>query len=480
MKARAIRFALVGVGQVLLLCLSASFVQAQAVPAVAPAPSRYRDAIARGREIVEGIRRHAGVPGISIAVGVDGEVVWSEGFGYSDLENRVPVWGETRFRIGSVSKPITAAAVGLLVEQGRLDLDAPVQKYVPAFPAKRWPISTRQVAGHLAGIRHYVGDETYSKRHYATVLEGLEIFQDDTLLYEPGTRYSYSSYGWNLISAIVEAASGENFLQYMRGHVFEPLGITGIVADHVDSIIPHRTRFYMRTRAGTVLNAEYVDNSYKWAGGGFLSSSEDLVRFGMAHLSGGFLQPETVSLLWTSQRTSDGEATGYGIGWDVGTDYEGRRTVSHGGSSIGGRAHLLIFPDDGVVVAMLANSSAPVNTAATWAVAEPFLEPAEAAVELTSEQPNLANRYECEVEVDDRTVNVTLRLLGSPAGYRGEIVAGDQLSPVLHASSRGRHLSLVVLQGGFWVGNVRLTVDGDRAMGRINSSEMKCGVAATD
>ncbi|MGD8700157.1 MAG: serine hydrolase domain-containing protein, partial [Gemmatimonadales bacterium] len=316
----------------------------------------------------------------------------------------------------------------------------------------------------------------YSSQHYTTVLEGLEIFQDDTLLYEPGTRYSYSSYGWNLISAVVEGASGEVFLQYMQDNVFEPLGLTHIVADHVDSIIPHRTRFYARTRAGTVLNADYVDSSYKWAGGGFLSNTADLVRFGMAHLTDDLLRPETVALLWTSQRTNEGEETGYGIGWYVGSDYEGRRIISHGGSSIGGRAHLLIFPDDGVVVAMLANSSAPVTSAATWAIAEPFLEPRAAEAESAADSPNLANLYECEVELQDRTVNTTLRLLGSPAAYRGEIVAGEQVSPIVHATSRGNDIELVVLQGGFWVGNVRLIVKDDGATGRINSSAMRCSI----
>ncbi len=478
MNSRTMWLALLGAVQLSAFCVGAGPLRAQVVPAVAPSPSRYGDAIARGRLIVEAMRRHAGVPGISVAVGVDGEVVWSEGFGYADLENRVPVSDQTRFRVGSVSKPITAAAVGLLVEQGRLDLDAPVQEYVPTFPEKRWPISTRQLAGHLAGVRHYVGRETYGTEHYTTVREGLEIFRGDTLLFEPGTRYSYSSYGWNLVSAVVEGASGENFLQYMQDHVFAPLGLKNIVADHVDSIIPHRTRFYARTRDGTVLNADYVDNSYKWAGGGFLSNTADLVRFGMAHLSSRLLRPETVELLWTSQKTNEGEETGYGIGWSVGSDYEGRRIVSHGGSSIGGRAHLLIFPDDGVVVAMLANSSAPVNEAAAWAVAEPFLEPTDIEAESSADSPSLANLYQCKVELEDRTVNTTLRLLGSPASYRGEIVAGEQVSPVVHAASRGRDLKLVVLQGGFWVGNVRLSFEGDGAHGRINSSEMTCEVRA--
>jgi CubicO group peptidase (beta-lactamase class C family) len=173
--------------------------------------------------------------------------------------------------------------------------------------------------------------------------------------------------------------------------------------------------------------------------------------------------------------TNDREETGYEIGWRVGTDYEGRRIVSHGGSSVGGRAHLLIFPDDGVVVAMLANSSAPMNAAATWAIAEPFLSP-EVVTEPSAEQPNLAGVYECQVELEEQTVNATLRLLGSPGRYWGRIVAGEQVSPIVHAANRGNDLRLIVLQGGFWVGNVHLRVEGNGATGRINSIAMSCSI----
>lgn len=241
------------------------------------------------------------------------------------------------------------------IEDARLD--AEVQRYVPAFPRKRWPITVRQVAGHIAGVRHYRGDENESYRPYATVLAGLDIFDDDTLLFEPGTRYSYSSYGWNLLSAVVETASGQDFLTYMRRNVFEPLGMRNTTPDHADSLIPHRTRFYVHTRDDRVINAPAVDNSYKWAGGGFLSTPEDLLKFAFAHLKPGFLKPETVKLLWTSQRLRSGEETGYGMGWMMRTDAMGHHTVSHSGGSVGGTTLLLIHPESQVVLAIVANLS---------------------------------------------------------------------------------------------------------------------------
>src|ERR1051325_4239916 len=188
-------------------------------------PAAYRETVTRMRTLVcERLSSH--IPGVQVAVAIDGTLVWSEGFGYADAARKRPVTRATQFRIGSVSKPLTAAAVALLYEQRKLDLDAPVQRYVPTFPDKGYPITTRQLAGHLAGIRHYKDREFFLNRHFATVRDGLVIFQDDSLLFPPGTRFSYSSYGWNLVSAVVEAAAGEDFLSYIPAHVFRPLGLT--------------------------------------------------------------------------------------------------------------------------------------------------------------------------------------------------------------------------------------------------------------
>ena len=207
-------------------------------------------------------------------------------------------------------------------------------------------VTSRLLAGHIAGVRHYIGDETYSSRRYGSVLEGLEIFKDDTLRTPPGEEYHYSSYGWNLLGAVIEGAAGENFLHFMCENVFRPLGMRHTVADHTDSIIVGRSGFYSLTRHSAVINEPYVDNSYEWAGGGFLSTSEDLLIFAGAHLRGEFLKSQTVELLWTSQRTNDGEETGYGIGWYV-RDVGGWRLVYHTGSSVGGNCSLIIVPDAG-------------------------------------------------------------------------------------------------------------------------------------
>jgi CubicO group peptidase (beta-lactamase class C family) len=329
-------------------------------PAVS-VPVLYAEAVTRARAIVcdQLLPR---IPGLQVAIGVNGTLVWSEGFGYADRERNIPVTNETQFRIGSVSKPLTAAGVALLYQQGKLDLDAPVQRYVPSFPGKGYPITTRQLAGHLSGMRNYRGDEPLLNRRFNRVLDGLALFERDSLLFPPGTRFGYSSPGWILISAVVEGASGQDFLGYMSRAVFAPLGMTHTAPDRTDSVIPHRTHFYDADSAAGFVTAPAVDNSYKWASGGFLSSAEDLVKFGSALLEPGFLNAPSLDLLFTSQKTTAGEATGYGVGWFVTTDGLGHRWVFHGGSSIGGTAVFGVDRDSRVVIAILSNlSDAPLE-----------------------------------------------------------------------------------------------------------------------
>ena len=353
----------IALGVLLSLGSTAAWAQPRSAvaPAVAPASRPYSDVVTQARALVRADLVQRGYPGIAIAVSVEGETVWSEGFGYADLEHRVPMWPSVKFRVGSISKSMTAAAVATLVDQGRLDLDVPVQRYVPSFPEKRHPITTRQLGGHLGGIRHYNGNENFIRDPYGTVLEALSIFKDDPLLHEPGTAFSYTSYGFNLISAVVEAASGRPFLDYMQETVFRPLGMHETGADYVTTIIPQRTSYYVRAN-GMLVNAPFVNNSYKWAGGGFLSTTDDVVRFANAHLTGEFLSDSARALLFTEQKTQAGDGVGYGFGWFIRTDDEGRRLLYHSGGSVGGTSMMIMQPDTRVVVVGLINLSRANNS----------------------------------------------------------------------------------------------------------------------
>lgn len=290
------------------------------------------------------------VPGLSVAVAVDGKLVWSEGFGCADLTTKAPVTPSTRFRIGSVSKPLTAAGLVLLVERGELDMDALVQKYIPDFPQTNSTLTLRILAGHLSGVRNYRGSEAVSNKPYPSLRAGLKIFENDPLETPPGTKFSYASYNWNVIGVAMETASKENFLDYIAAAVFQPLGMTNTRPDLAGVADPQRTLFYETDAAGNFIVAPKVDLSYAWPSGGFLSTSEDLARFGSALLQPGFLKPESRRLLFISQKTSDGKLTHYGVGW-----YVIGRVAFHGGDSIGGSSILLLDPSTRTVVAILTN-----------------------------------------------------------------------------------------------------------------------------
>lgn len=295
------------------------------------------------------------IPGMSVAIATDFQVAWTGGFGVADLENSVPAQGATVYRLGSICKPITAVAVLQLAERGKLDLDAPIQKYVPAFPRKPWPITARELLGHLSGIRHYrSAGEINSTRHYADLLEPLKLFEDEPLLFEPGTHYLYTTYGYNLLGAAVEGASGKKFLDYLRENVFSPAGMEQIRQDNVYAIVPHRARGYQRGPGGEIQNCAPADTSSKVPGGGMISTAGDLVRFVTALERGVLLTKPAVEQMFTSQRTRDGRPTGYGLGWKV-VELGGRKWVGHSGSQQGASAVLLSLPTGGVTVALMAN-----------------------------------------------------------------------------------------------------------------------------
>jgi serine beta-lactamase-like protein LACTB, mitochondrial len=353
------------------------------VPSVthaAPLPG-WADAVEQGRQIIRAGLTEQNLPGLSVAVGVGGEIVWAEGFGWADLEKRVPVSPDVTFRIGTASTALTSAAVGLLLEDGRLKLDDVIQTYVPAFPEKQWPVTLRQLMGHVAGVRNDGGDEgpLLSQRCEQPV-DALKFFGDRTLLFEPGTEYRYSSYGWIVVSAAVEAAAGEPFLTFMRNRIFEPLAMDHTTADSATERIPRRAtpyfpRFAADPRYGLHLMRP-IDYSCYAGSSAFLSTPTDLVRFALAISRGKLLKPATVRLLQTPQRLASGQETGYGLGWDVETVAlagEQTRWIGHDGTSLGGTvASLMTFPDHGVVVAVTANISYADTPAVALKIAEAF------------------------------------------------------------------------------------------------------------
>lgn len=356
---------------------------AAGVPAVTQSsPSRqWTGAVAQSREIVRASLVAHNLPGASVAVGAGGDIVWAEGFGFADLERRMPVAPGMRFRIGGASIPLTSAAVGLLLEKDRLHLDAEIQTYVPAFPEKQWPVTLRQLMGQLGGVTNDGGDEEplFSQRCDQTA-DAFERFAKTPLQFEPGTRYHYSTFGWILVSAAVEAAAKEPFFTFMRAQIFKPLGMADTTPDAAPESISDRATFYFPKFAADNRygHDEVREGNYSCFSGAaaFLSTPSDLVRFGHAIASGKLLPPGTIKTLQTSQRLASGEETGYALGWDVeSASLAGEATTTLGhdaGFIMGGSTSILTVPQRGLVVAVTTNTSFADTAAIALQIAQAF------------------------------------------------------------------------------------------------------------
>lgn len=309
------------------------------------------------RMVVRALVERERLPGLAITIRMDGRVVWQEGVGFANLDARTPVTTDTLFRIGSVSKLLTAMTLMRLAQAGTVDLDAPIGNYMPSLPQSLRPINLRQLAGHLAGVRHYRGNEFLSAATCPTLSDGLAVFANDALLGTPGGRYAYSSYGYNLIGAVLEALTRQPFPEIVRRQLLEPLQMRATVPDRQGEREPRRAQTYSVNDRGPVA-APGDDLSCRWPSGGYLASTDDLAALGSAVLTPGLLSRASLEQMLTPQRLTNGEATSVGIGWRTGADARGRRYLHHGGSSNGGAAFLLVYPQEKLVVAIASNAFA--------------------------------------------------------------------------------------------------------------------------
>uniref|UniRef100_A0A158R4A8 Beta-lactamase domain-containing protein n=1 Tax=Syphacia muris TaxID=451379 RepID=A0A158R4A8_9BILA len=372
----------------------------------------------RAVELVERFMQRNGVPGLSVGVSVNGETVWHTGFGYSDVEQLVKCTENTVMRIASISKSITATVVARLVESGKLDLDKPIQKYLSNYPVKRYKgipvdITSRQLLCHTAGIRHYKEEqkpheghlcdkqpnevtkkngEFYSNKHYESVEAALQTFINDELVAKPGEEFNYTTNGYTLLSAVTESVTGQSFRTQLQSLLLE-LGMNHTRLDSNDDIIPNRTRYYFRDEHGVLKNSSEVDNSNKWAGGGIISTVDDLLVFGNVMLyrlftasfrpynaccrsnhqySKPLIGAETLRTFWKGEITAkESKNYMYALGWYKKDDsnqiiYGGCDNAHrhfgywmHTGGAVGASSVLLIKPNDqehaGLCVAVLTN-----------------------------------------------------------------------------------------------------------------------------
>jgi CubicO group peptidase (beta-lactamase class C family) len=338
---------------IFLAIFAAAAIPARALPQQDKLPPPSADGLkAYERYVVEQMA-FDGIPGLSVGF-INGDFTWAKGFGYADLENRVPAKPESSYRLASITKTITAMAILQLVEEGKIDLDSEIQAYVPYFPRKKWPVTVRQILGHLGGISHY---RNYSAEGHIkepkNTRQAIAIFQDFDLVAEPGTRYNYSSYGFNLLGAAVEGASGLSYGEYIKKNIFDPLGMEDSRLDSPRDLIANRVKGYLFIK-GELKNSEFVDVSSRFAGGGLRSTIIDLLRYARGIIDKKLLKEATYKKMFSPMALSNGFFTWYGMGWGV-QPWGSHFAVSHSGSQPETRTHLLIFPTEDFAVAIASN-----------------------------------------------------------------------------------------------------------------------------
>lgn len=342
-----------------------------------------------------------GVPGMGAAVVRDGEVLWSGSAGLRDVGNGLPVDRHTIFRLASVSKLLTATAAAQLREQGRLDVDAPVQGMLPWLDADWAPITPRQLASHVSGLPHYQDvDEGRGAVRFSTVRDAVGIFEGRPLLSAPGAEYGYSSWGYTLLSAAVEAGAGQPFLEVVTDRVAPGLAIG---PDATDSGHPQASKAYAFID-GAATPAPRHDFSYTWGGGGLGSTPEAIALFGSRVMSGGIVSPATFEWMLEPARLEDGSVVRerdfeVGFGWRVSRTAEGDRIAHHAGVTDGARSALVLWPDEGTSASVLSNALwvSSIEQTATM-LAAPFRVDAASARAASRPCPVRTARYEAEFE----------------------------------------------------------------------------------
>ncbi|MFI1743457.1 serine hydrolase domain-containing protein [Thalassobellus sediminis] len=314
----------------------------------------------KAERIVEKIIRRHKVPGLAITVSKNQEVVWSQGFGYSDLKNKTPVNPKTTiFRIGSISKPIASIALLNAVEEGLIMLDSSVYNYVPYFPKKEYDITIRQLGGHLSGIRNYKGNE-FKNNKPLTIREGVKLFENDSLLFKPGTNYAYTSYNWNLISLAIQEQAKIPFEEFVETRVLTPFQMKKTFSDKNEAL-EGKAVFYKKVGRKRFKPVREVNNYFKLASGGYLSTSEDINILGNALLKGSLVNKNQLKPFIIAQKTKNSvsKSTYYGLGFQVSYDSSGRFYFGHIGNGLGGYGIFYVYPDQEVVISILINCSNP-------------------------------------------------------------------------------------------------------------------------
>lgn len=306
---------------------------------------------------------------ISGAISVEGELIWAGSVGLAAVEPQKEATVNTTYRIGSVSKSITAVILMRMVEEGLIELDTPIHHYLPDYPQSAQGITARHLVSHMAGIRHYSYDfsqfppvDNFSNVTYLNTQSALVQFKGDSLLFQPGQGFLYSTHGYTLLSAVMEAAAGKRFEELAKEFIFEPVEMTSTQPEHL-VVDTHKLAEFYTADNGLYGYTPVQNLSNKVAGGGFVSTPTDLVTFGSTLLNHSLLSLKSFNEMTTVQPMYDNSDNPqyYALGWrhhktvNILDAEKGVDVIHHGGSSVGSNAFLMLLPEYNISVAILTN-----------------------------------------------------------------------------------------------------------------------------
>jgi CubicO group peptidase (beta-lactamase class C family) len=339
-----------------------------------PKTANWDEAITHGRQAMEEMIAEDQTPGVAVAVAVGGEVVWSEGFGFADVERGIEAVSKTRFGIGSISKTLTMAAVMSLVDDGLLDLDAPIEKYLADWPHAGKSITVRRIAVHQSGLSDtFAIDHYQTTDHFPTIDSAYQEIKNETLTAEPGSQTVYATGLYTIIGRVMESVTGQPYLEVMEQRVFEPAGLSGVAPNDPTRDDLERTQFYVEAeKRGMFELGPPYDPSHKLPGAGFLATAEDLAKFGAALLNATIISEQAREEMFRPVPLASGKPAEFALGLRSG-EFKGTPLIHLPGGGIGISSWLLILPERDFVLAAVGNvSTAPVGGDAADEIIEAF------------------------------------------------------------------------------------------------------------
>ena len=335
--------------------------------------SEYKQAILDSREGIKSYLFGGTVPGLSIAVSVDGQLVWSEGIGLASKELQVPASRETKFRIGNTSHMFTCYLIAKMQEKGMLDVNQSFYDYIPKFPKKKYDFTVKMLGADVSGLPEVTKTDLVKNKDLRTLKDFITKYENDTLLFKPGQYFMKSDYNYGLLGILAEELGGKRYQQLVNDMLLDTLHLDNTIIDHSNSIIPNRSAFYDRDYIARLENATQVNLVPYAPALGFLSTADDLNKAGQQILKPGFFTQESIDLFSNTYQLNNQQHINMSFGWIVTKDRFDRQFMAQIGSTIGGSSAVIVFPKQKLVVSMCSNLGGEIEELPSMMIADNFL-----------------------------------------------------------------------------------------------------------